>query len=244
MSRKSLDLTLGFLRSMDRSASSDDVSRLLLASLGSFGIEHLMAGTVPMPGTPSRQQRAHVLLDTMPVEWKRRYLSGGYVFRDPTVKCLMTAASPFSWSESLSRCGDDARAQRVMNEAGDFRLREGISVPLLTLDGETAGFSFSGERIEVSVADRGMLQLVATYAFGHLLLIHGQRFPSAPARLAPRERESLQWAAEGKTDWEIGAVMGISMHGVDFHLRSARTKLGTTNRTQAVATALRLGLIS
>ena len=41
-----------------------------------------------------------------------------------------------------------------------------------------------------------------------------------PVILSAREREALQWAAEGKNDWEIGAVMNISEHGADKHMRS------------------------
>ncbi len=63
-------------------------------------------------------------------------------------------------------------------------------------------------------------------------------------RLSAREREALQWAAEGKNDWEIGEVMNISEHGADKHMRSIRAKLGAINRTQAVAEAIRRGLIA
>lgn len=242
MTRKSLDQTLGFLRSLDRTANADEVARLLVSELSDLGVAHVMAGTVPTRGTPSRQQGGHVLLNTFPSDWGRRYLARGYAFKDPTVRRLGTSTTPFAWSEVRDAFPDDPMAGRVMDEAADFSLRDGITIPLMTLDGETAGFSVSGDRLGIDPADRAMLHLIATYAFGHLLLMRGQN-KELPAHLAPREREALQWAAEGKTDWEIGEVMGISSHGVDFHLRSARSKLGTTNRTQAVAIALRRGLI-
>ena len=166
----------------------------------------------------------------------------GYAFHDPTIQRLGTGSVPFAWTEMQEECSASSIAVRVMEEAAEFGLRDGVTIPLQTLDGEIAGFSISGERLAIDPLDRGMLHLIATYAFGHLLLLGGNGH-ATPLRLAPREREALQWAAEGKTDWEIGEVMGISTHGVDFHLRSARTKLGTTNRTQAVAMALRRGLI-
>lgn len=242
MMRKSLDQTLGFLRSLDRTASSADVAALVVAELADLGVEHVMAGTVPAPGTPVRQHQKHVLMNTFPAEWGRRYLSKGYAFHDPTIQRLGTGSVPFAWKEVREDCSASSIALRVMEEAAEFGLRDGVTVPLQTLDGEIAGFSISGERLAIDPIDRGMLHLIATYAFGHLLLLGGNGL-ATPLRLAPREREALQWAAEGKTDWEIGEVMGISTHGVDFHLRSARTKLGTTNRTQAVAMALRRGLI-
>ncbi|MBA3727555.1 MAG: helix-turn-helix transcriptional regulator, partial [Armatimonadetes bacterium] len=68
--------------------------------------------------------------------------------------------------------------------------------------------------------------------------------PDGPINLTAREREALQWAAEGKGDWEIGEVMNISEHGADKPMRSIRVKLGAINRTQAVAEAIRRGLIA
>ena len=161
-----------------------------------------------------------------------------------------------SWSErgitgvQLPAAREDLTWARLRRRTRGARELPAPPYVATAIDGITA--LLSGEDADLSSIeldltgiepfDRGMLQLIATYAFGHLLLLNGQG-AAAPVRLAPREREALQWAAEGKTDWEIGEVMGISAHGVDFHLRSARTKLGTTNRTQAVATALRRGLI-
>ncbi|MFC6050645.1 response regulator transcription factor, partial [Methylobacterium hispanicum] len=65
-----------------------------------------------------------------------------------------------------------------------------------------------------------------------------------PVRLTPREREALQWAAAGKSEWEIGTLMAISEHGAEKHLRSVHRKLGAGSRTHAVAEALRRGLIT
>ena len=41
--------------------------------------------------------------------------------------------------------------------------------------------------------------------------------------------------AEGKTDWEIGTIMGVSEATARFHVDNARRKLGAVNRAQAVA---------
>jgi len=55
--------------------------------------------------------------------------------------------------------------------------------------------------------------------------------------LAPRERETLTWAARGKTFTEIGEILGLSRRTVEFHLDSARRKLGVPTRTQALVKA-------
>jgi LuxR family transcriptional regulator, quorum-sensing system regulator BjaR1 len=62
--------------------------------------------------------------------------------------------------------------------------------------------------------------------------------------LSKREQEVLQWAAEGKSEWEIGLILGLSEHTAEKFIRSARIKLQAGNRTHAVALAIRLGLIA
>lgn len=55
------------------------------------------------------------------------------------------------------------------------------------------------------------------------------------AALTRREEDSLMFVAEGKTDWEIGAIFGISETTARFHVDNARKKLGAANRAHAVA---------
>ena len=57
---------------------------------------------------------------------------------------------------------------------------------------------------------------------------------------------ALPWAllAEGLTYEEIGRQLSISPETVRTHLQKACDRLGASTRTQAVATALRLGLIA
>jgi DNA-binding NarL/FixJ family response regulator len=61
--------------------------------------------------------------------------------------------------------------------------------------------------------------------------------------LTAREREVLALVAEGCSHEQIGDRVGIGAETVRTHLRKATERLGAANRTQAVATALRLGLI-
>jgi DNA-binding NarL/FixJ family response regulator len=61
--------------------------------------------------------------------------------------------------------------------------------------------------------------------------------------LTAREREVLRLLAEGLAHEKIGGYLGIGAETVRTHLRKASERLGAANRTQAVATALRLGII-
>lgn len=61
--------------------------------------------------------------------------------------------------------------------------------------------------------------------------------------LAEREREVLL-LLEGRRDKEIAVAIGLSVHGVRYHLRKLFAKLGVTTRTEAVRRARELGLIA
>lgn len=243
MTRRSLDQTLDFIQRVDRAATYEEVCAALLEIARRHGITHMLAGTMPPPGANRSVQLGHVVLDHWPEEWARRYFSHGYLFVDPAIRRCREARAPFLWSELGEETAADPSARRVMNEAGEFGLRAGLTVPLATLEGEFAGVSFAGDQVEIDPQTRGMLTLLATYALGRGLQLHASGAARLRPRLSPREREALQFAAEGKTQSETADLMRISEHGVDKHIRTAKQKLGTRTRTHAVAEAIRLGLV-
>ncbi|QCW26064.1 helix-turn-helix transcriptional regulator [Lysobacter enzymogenes] len=60
--------------------------------------------------------------------------------------------------------------------------------------------------------------------------------------LTEREKEVLQWIAEGRTSREVGLILSIAERTVKFHLRNIYAKLNVLNRTQAVSIANRMNL--
>ena len=70
----------------------------------------------------------------------------------------------------------------------------------------------------------------------------GQSRPETET-LTRRELEVLKWCAAGKSNWAIGEILGISEHGVDFHMRNILRKLDADTRVTAVVKALHGGLI-
>ena len=68
-----------------------------------------------------------------------------------------------------------------------------------------------------------------------------QQSPDVP--LSRRESEILQRVAYGATTKEVAHDLGISVHTVKTHLERIFEKLGANDRAQAVAIALRKGLV-
>jgi LuxR family quorum sensing-dependent transcriptional regulator len=239
--RWAFETTIGYIREINRAPDASSVCRSILTRTKQFGFEKLLAGTMPNPGLSAIQQRSHILLDQWPLDWVQRYFSNGYLYQDPTIKRVKSANRPFFWSE-LNEVRDDPAARRVMNEATDFGLRCGLTVSVGTLEGDMAGFSLAGERIEAPPEALGMLTLLATYGIGRAIMLLEGRTDS-PVQLTTREREVLLWTAEGKTDWEISEILSISEKTSQKHVYSAMVKLNATNRLHAVAKAIRRGLI-
>ncbi|MFN8233355.1 MAG: response regulator transcription factor [Actinomycetota bacterium] len=61
--------------------------------------------------------------------------------------------------------------------------------------------------------------------------------------LSKREREILQKVADGATTKQVASELGISPHTVKTHLERIFEKLGANDRAQAVAIAIRTGIV-
>jgi DNA-binding NarL/FixJ family response regulator len=61
--------------------------------------------------------------------------------------------------------------------------------------------------------------------------------------LSKREREILQKVADGATTRQVANDLGISPHTVKTHLERIFEKLGANDRAQAVAIAIRMGIV-
>jgi DNA-binding NarL/FixJ family response regulator len=62
--------------------------------------------------------------------------------------------------------------------------------------------------------------------------------------LTPRELEVLQLLSNGLSNKSVAERLGISDQTVKFHVASISSKLGASNRTEAVRLGLRRGLIN
>lgn len=188
-------------------------------------------------------QLSHVLLDSWPREWSHRYFSRGYLYRDPAIRLVRDGAPAFLWSELAAGDALTATESRIMSEATEFRLRDGLTTSMLTAERRPVGFSVAGERLELDPYERRTLELVCTFAVGcAIVLVEGVR--GHDVQLMRRQLDVLRWAAEGLTFQQIADRLTISVHTADSHLRAVRERLGVTNTVQAVAEAFRLGMIS
>ncbi len=62
-------------------------------------------------------------------------------------------------------------------------------------------------------------------------------------KLSAREYEVLNWIKQGKSNWDIGHILSISERTVKYHIANICKKLDATNRTHALAKAMRYKLV-
>ncbi len=181
-----------------------------------------------------------VVVDCWPEEWAARWVEQVYVLDDPVAIKSVQDVFPFMWQDI--RPQQSGRRAMIMDEGREFGLCEGITIPFHQRGRLPGAITIAGLKIDASREERDALHLAAMYTFARLdqLVMNN---PEPPIVLAPRERDCLHWVAAGKSDWEIGEIMGLSQHTVHSYIRNAMKKLGAVTRTQAVALACRHRMI-
>jgi DNA-binding CsgD family transcriptional regulator len=140
-------------------------------------------------------------------------------------------------SDSLSRA-----AFRETPLYNDYYRRIGIdhviAVPLYVDRGLLVSFVLNRKGRDFSDRERCLLDLVReplAALYRHAL---SRARPLGALPVTARERQVLEWLAAGKTDREIGQILGTSPRTVQKHLQHIYEKLGVETRTAAVMRAL------
>ena len=178
-------------------------------------------------------------------KWCRRYITQNYVDIDPIAGVGLQGILPLDWGMVRDK---NKRIKDFFGESREFGVgRQGLSVPIRGAYGETALFSINShvsdhEWQKLKKEFMSDFQLLAYHFHTRILEQVGDYSPVYPA-LTPREKECIKWAADGKTAWETGMILGIQETTVTFFIEKARVKLAAANKTQAVAKAIRMQLI-
>lgn len=166
--------------------------------------------------------------------------------RDPVMQHCKRYSTPIIWNQqTYVRDG----LPELWEEQAAYGYRAGVCLALHLPAGKHFVLGVDRDQpmpsdpVELTriVAD---LQLFAVHAqdVALRLLLPPEREVVVP-QLTIRELESLRWTMDGKTAWEVGAILGISERTAVLHVNNAMHKLGCTSKHQAVIKALRMGLI-
>ncbi|MEO3712769.1 LuxR family transcriptional regulator [Roseateles flavus] len=193
--------------------------------------------------SPAGEHR--ILAQNYPSPWVDRYRDRDYFSKDPVIRHARGTAKPFQWSDLAVQ---GSREEAVLQEAFAAGLREGMAVPIHEPWGRIYLTTLATRRAASAAAlDADQLRtqahMLAVIFHARYAALGGLQARDRPVGLTPRESECLTWVAQGKSSWDIGQLMAVSEHTVNFHLKNAMRKFDTASRVTAAVRAASLGLI-
>lgn len=183
---------------------------------------------------------------SFPSAWVESYCENNFGLLDPVARMSANTTKAFTWETAYRGTELTYELAEFIGLAEDHGMKAGIACrcnayreddieTLMSI--ETSGYKLREEYFAI-----------IAYILPHLheAICRIDKTVQDPENLPNftlRERETLKWAYEGKTAWEIGVILSISERTVKFHLNNIYKKLDVTNRLQAIAKAIRYGLV-
>ncbi|MBR1160568.1 LuxR family transcriptional regulator [Bradyrhizobium elkanii] len=178
------------------------------------------------------------LISSYPREWTSHYLRKRYQRIDPVIVEALRTPEPFKWGAGFEPRPRSLAQQQLLDEASQFGIRFGFTVPIHDGHGPIAALTFAADHrnrpFESYVTSHSrVLQLMALYFHAHVRRKLNSEPSDRRPSLSPREVECLEWVSRGKSSWEIGKILGISRYTAASYLNSAKEKLGVRTVVQA-----------
>jgi DNA-binding CsgD family transcriptional regulator len=133
-----------------------------------------------------------------------------------------------------------------MKAATTSDIRTGISTQILTEFGTSVFLNFYSKlprATAIPTPDVVSQIFYISHEVQHRLSGMSRRRNHDSVKLSRREIQCLEWSAQGKSSTEIAIILGLADGTVREYFKSAATKLNATNRAQAVARSIGLGLL-
>lgn len=173
-------------------------------------------------------------------------------WQDRSSEAALAAASqcyaPFLWSDIPRLISLTPQQGAWLDDLTRSGVGAAVTVPVHRPRGADAAGSYSVFAGSCSfLMKRGAPLPLASLAAAHYVgalafdaaeaLRHARPAASGP-QLTPRQRDCAALVAQGKSDWEIGRLLGISESTVHKHIEDAKRRFGVSTRIQLVVRSL------
>jgi LuxR family quorum sensing-dependent transcriptional regulator len=221
--------------------SEDDVAETLDGLVKRYGLRGYLL--INVPSETSSDFSSNVLLTSWPDDMLKTYDHAGLIFGSPVIERLRQSTNPFTYdADRTNRRRIDGKASIAANLFDRHGMSRGAYFPAHNSAGLRGALAFGGTREALNPQEMAELNAVANLIFTEVVELRAGRRQNVS--LSRREIECLSWASAGKTSVEMSEILGLSEYTVNHYLNRATRKLDAVNRVQAVAKAIRAGLLN
>lgn len=181
-----------------------------------------------------------IMVHNYPASWVQHYSENRLYEVDPVLQRAERHPMPFFWDTAFQAESITGAQRRLLIEATDVGIARGFTIPIhlsWLLGAVRASCSIVPGASTVAKVNYFMVELMVTAMYAVLNRTHPLRREVATIELSRRERECLNLAAQGKDDWAIGRLLGLSPHTVHSYFKRLMRRLGVTTRVQAIGLA-------
>ena len=235
---------LNFITATRRAKSVDALFEIFIDAMRAIGFDHINFSVIAAHDI-SRIHWGFGRINTYPQAWQTYYEENNCRRIDPVARCATSTFRPFYWSELARILPLTRKQERFLRDAENAGLHNGVGVPFKGPMSQVAGIALATS--EPVAKDLPPLDLIVAYCnqFFEVFRAFVATASDLPqsAILSDRECQVLEGIVKSMTDTQIAEMLGIKASTIDSHLRCIFRKLKVRNRTAAVISAQKMGLI-
>jgi DNA-binding CsgD family transcriptional regulator len=233
------EVAQGFIEQCQAGAPVGVLAQAFQRSTETLGFRHFACCSHVDPLKPPRRA---VMLHSYPKEWAQLFSELELFDIDPVFLQASRSLVPFFWDTQAFHDELSPPQQEMFHEARRYGLTRGYTVPIHSVDAPRdfrASCSVVPDSESLEPAAYLAVQLMAFYLYDVASKgAHEKDPPPIQQPLSRRERQCLELAAQGKSDWVSSRILGLSERTVHNHVENAKRRLQVATRMQAVMHAL------
>lgn len=223
-----------------KTTSLDQLTALLDSAVRQFSFRWFaMVHNVDL----KRRSKNTLMLTTYPARWIEELVETRLFMDDPVHAACSRTVFGLTWDRIGDHIRPTARQISILARGLSHGLATGFSMPIRMANEPDAMFTVANQRADVmSSEDIITARLIGAIAFEHARsLLDTNAIANVPVALSPRQIDCIALVAQGKSDWEIAQILGLSRDTVHEYVEGARRRYGVRRRTQLVLRAVRDG---
>lgn len=237
-------MLLDFLEQLSETQTVENVWALTVEEMASYGFHKLFYGfTRYRTGKSFGDQQDILILSNLDQAYIKRFLDENMYYDAPMAQWAAQNVGACSWGWMAQNMDNLTPAEmKIIEFNRQFDVTAGYTVSFKDISYRAKGaigLSASDGQTQADLdaiwAEHGRT-LIQTCNMAHLKLTQ-LPFSGGRKTLTARQKEALEWVADGKTTQDVATIMGLTAATVEKHLRLARDVLDVDTTAQAILKA-------